>query len=988
MRANFYYTLLLSLLFPLLLAAQQGSIIGIVTDEKTNETIIGANVIIEGTVTGTATDLDGYYEIKNLNPGTYNVVISFISYQTDTLRAVKVNAGEATRLNFKIIEQAQTLTGVVITERRTTNTEVSMINAIKTSNVTVSGISKQQISRSQDKNASEVLRRVPGITIVDDRFVIVRGLIERYNTVWLNNSITPSVEADQRAFSFDIIPSSMIDRILVYKTAAPELPADFAGAAIQIYTKNFPEENQFKIGASLRYVDGTTGKDFYQYEGGNTDWLGFDDGTRELPSSFDINPTTYNQLWDTARLGKPLVQSEFVERWNDLGKISTAEKINALPNGRINAEYSGRFKTKNNNITIGTISSLSYDKSNDHNQIFRAQYQFFRPDSIDQDPDTTNSYQDQRYVSKVHVGALFNWSFSFGKNNFEFRNVFNQFGKTSTTYRSGVDTYRSAYVDFSELYYSSKTIYSGQLSGQHTVFNEFSKIDWTLGYALARKQEPDVRRFYRLGVGDSDSLFKFEFTGNIDATLKGRLWFNLDEDILTGNFNYATRLSLGNFHSGIKAGFYYENKKRSFFIRQLALSTTAPNQSLFDNSIEYQAVDSIYSSENYRYYQALNDTTFQKAGIGYIDQTRGNTNYKAENDLLAAYLGVDIPVTAKLSAYVGVRMENFKRDLKTGYLSFDNIPIDTATNLPKYPTDTISRDTINFFPSINITYKFNDKHLLRLAYGKTINRAEFREIAPFAFYNFEISRLEWGNDTLQDVYINNVDLRYEWYPTPGEMLTIGGFYKYFDSPIEKYYRPAGNSDDIGVRNINFAKSYGVELDIRKSFASWIDHPGLPRYFRHITLIFNAAYIKSEIDTDDLYAREKKRPMMGQSPFIINAGIYYHNPDNQLSVSLLYNVIGERIIIAGTQNQPNTFEQPRNMLDFTINKGFGDHLEIKAGIKNILNEALKYTQTAFGDVVLETDNDGNPTKSYEVEREQIIMEFKEGTSVMVGATYKF
>lgn len=986
MRANFYYTLLLSLFFPAFLVAQQGSIVGIVTDAKTNETIIGANVILEATVTGTATNLDGYYQIPNIEPGTYNIVASFISYLSDTVRGVVVKAGEATRLNFEMAELSTAIQGVEIVDRRATSTELAMIGSIKSSNITVSGISRQQISRSQDKNASEVLRRVPGITIVDDRFVIVRGLIERYNSVWLNNSVTPSVEADQRAFSFDIIPSSMIDRILVYKTAAPELPADFAGAAIQVFTKNYPEENELRISASLRYADGTTGSDFYKYEGGKTDWLGFDDGTRKLPESFNLNPTEYNQLWDTARLGNRNLQNEFVNRWNDLSKVSTAEKIKALPNGKISAEYQGRFKTKN--LTIGNISLLSYSKSNDYKQVFRGQYQFYRPDTLDQNPDTTNRYLDDSYESKVQVGALFNWSLSYGKNNFEFRNVFNQFGKTGTTFREGIDTYRSAFINFSELYYSSKTIYSGQLSGQHTVFNDFTKIDWTIGYALARKEEPDIRRFYRLGVGFSDSLYKFDFTGNLDATLKGRLWFKLDEDIITGNLNYSTRFSLGNFSPGIKAGAYYEKKKRDFFIRQLALSFTAPNEMLFDNSIEFQPVDSIYNSQNYRYYNAINDTTVQKAGIGYIDQTRGNTNYKAENNLLAAYLGLEIPLTSKLKIYTGVRMESFSRNLKSGYLSFDDIPTDTATNLPKYPTDTISRDTVNFFPSINITYKFNDQHLLRLAYGKTINRAEFREIAPFAFYDFTISRLTWGNDTLRDVYIDNVDLRYEWYPTPNEMVTIGGFYKYFDSPIEKYYRPAGNADDIGVRNINFAKSFGVELDIRKSFANWAGRPDFLRYFKHVTLLFNASYIKSEIDTDDLYAREKNRPMMGQSPYIINTGIYYNNPDIQLSASVLYNVIGERIMIAGTQNQPNTYELPRDMLDFTISKGIGEHLEIKAGIKNILNESTKYTQTALGDVVLEEDGDGNPIDFYQVEREQVIMEYKEGTSVMIGVSYRF
>jgi len=176
--------------------AQTSSIVGIVTDAKTNETIIGANVVLVGTIIGSSTNLDGYYEIKNLKSGTVDVVVSFISYKTDTITNVILKADEVTKLNIRLEEQSLSLSGVTIVERRTTGSEVSMISAIKNSSVTVSGVSRQQISKSQDKNASEVLRRIPGVTIVDDRFVVVRGLIERYNTVWLNNSVAPSVESD------------------------------------------------------------------------------------------------------------------------------------------------------------------------------------------------------------------------------------------------------------------------------------------------------------------------------------------------------------------------------------------------------------------------------------------------------------------------------------------------------------------------------------------------------------------------------------------------------------------------------------------------------------------------------------------------------------------------------------------------------------------------------------------------------------------------
>ncbi|HMQ90550.1 MAG TPA: carboxypeptidase-like regulatory domain-containing protein, partial [Flavilitoribacter sp.] len=217
------------------LFSQTGNIKGVVTDAKSGETLIGCNVLIQGTDKGTITDFDGNYEIPEVPTGDYNLVISYVSYENQIVR-VSVKNGETAEVNVQMSESAIELESVTVKATRKTDTEVALLNILKTSNMVVSGISNQQIAKSQDKDASEVVRRIPGVTIREGRFIIVRGLIERYNSVWLNNSSTPSSEADIRAFSFDVIPSNAIDRILIYKTPAPELPADFAGAAIQIFT--------------------------------------------------------------------------------------------------------------------------------------------------------------------------------------------------------------------------------------------------------------------------------------------------------------------------------------------------------------------------------------------------------------------------------------------------------------------------------------------------------------------------------------------------------------------------------------------------------------------------------------------------------------------------------------------------------------------------------------------------------------------------------
>ena len=276
--------------------SQTGVIKGIITDANTKETLIGATVSIQGTTKGASTDFDGNYRIDKIKAGSYNLVISYISYDNQIIRA-EVAEGKETVLNFELKSASVDIDEVKVVAKRRDNTEVSMLSSLKTGSLIVSGITAQQISKSQDKDAAEVIRRVPGITITDGRFVIVRGLIERYNSVMLNGATAPSFEADKRAFSFDAIPSGMINNILIYKSPAPELPADFAGAAINVETKSVADENSLVISYGTKYVEHTTlNNNFQTYKGGKTDWLGFSDNSRNIPSGVP-SKENFNELY-------------------------------------------------------------------------------------------------------------------------------------------------------------------------------------------------------------------------------------------------------------------------------------------------------------------------------------------------------------------------------------------------------------------------------------------------------------------------------------------------------------------------------------------------------------------------------------------------------------------------------------------------------------------------------------------------------------------
>ncbi|MFA5194937.1 MAG: outer membrane beta-barrel protein, partial [Bacteroidales bacterium] len=866
--------------------SQNETITGTIRDIKTKETIVGVTVMIEGTTIGVSSDLEGNYKIGPLKPGLYNIIISYISYKKQLVPNVKVEKGKQTRVDVDLEEVNTEITGVTVIGTRRHDSEISMISSIKFSDIVVSGISSQQISKSQDKDAAEVVRRIPGITILSNRFIVVRGLNERYNTVWLNNASTPSLESDVKAFSFDLIPSSLIDNIMVYKTPAPELPGDFAGAALQIYTKNIPEKDNITVSYGTSFLGGTTFKTFYEYEGGKWDALGFDDGTRALPENFpDYN---LNEIPRDAE-GK-LFRTEVGRMLN---KIWEPHERKAINDNKASLTLAKKFKAGKS--TFGNITAINYSDSYSSRELFRANYLAF--DRINEVSDTAYYFNDNQYTNTSKINALVNWSFKTEKGHtLELRNLFNQIGASKTTLTDGRDNYGGMTIKSYELDYSARTIYSGQLGGKHPLKNDISKMDWTIGYSYARKNQPDIRRITSVLNEDSESPYynmygvNINFAANSDQN--GRIFMDTREHLLTATLNFEQKFHFGKFHPEIKAGLFYEYKSRKFDARLLGFAIA--KTSSFNWEIPYMSIAEIFADTN------INATT----GIKIDEQTNSLDKYNAGNDILAAYLGFKIPFLQRFNLYAGLRMEKYHFTLSSGS---EESPV------------SVKNDTINFFPSANLSYNINEKNIIRFAYGQTINHPEFREVAPFNFYVYELKAYYKGNPSLKSAYIHNVEFRYEYYPSLSEILTIGAFYKKFKNPVEATMYSAGSGWDYTFVNAVSSYSFGAELDMRKSFANLAGKKNFLRHFKDFTLVLNASLIKSEVTTDDVFARERKRAMQGQSPFIVNLGIYYQNDTLGLGVSLLYNVIGKRIIYVGNVNDPHTYEMPRNILDFSVSK---------------------------------------------------------------------
>ncbi len=929
---------------------QTGTIEGTVKDKINSETLIGTTVQIDGTTIGTTTDINGQFKLLNLKPGKYNLKVSYVSYTTRIIENVVVENGRTATIDIELSGNTVSLGDITVSAIRRTNTEISMITDIKASQFVSTGISGQQISKTLDKDASEVVKRVPGITIIDNRFLIVRGLSQRYNNVWLNNAATPSAEADVKAFSFDIIPSSMIENIMIFKSAAAELPADFSGGFVKITTKNLPEKNGAFFSYGTGFSENTTFRNFYTPIVGTTDWLGFDNGSRALPSDMPAHLNEYELATN------PGVREKITILGRELNNNWSPVRSTAYPDQKFLAGINRKFSIGKH--TLGNITAITYSLSNSSEELQNTDYSIY--DFSTDKPSYLNQFVDQHFSNSARVAIMNNTSLFLGKSTkIELRNLFNQAGSSRYIVRDGREWYNNGrYIRSEELRYLSRSIYTGQLAGEHSFGENKTKIDWILGYASSNKREPDTKRYRYLRDDADPDKYMLLFSDQADLSSQSRMWINLKENTLSAMVNFTRQLSLGGFQPEIKAGLYLENKERTFNARNFGY---AKGSSLSEFGQTYMPVDQIFTDAN------INLTT----GIKLTEVTALSDSYNAGNNQIAAYLSTRIPVGEKINIYAGVRAEKNKQTLAS-YKQASNVRVN------------VDRDTINFFPSANITYNLSEKSLIRAAYGMTINRPEFREIAPFYYVDFEQNAGIYGAPHIKQAYIHSYDLRYEFYPNPGETFNIGVFYKRFLNPIEQIIL-GNNPTQYSFENVESAYSMGIEAELRKSL-DFI--PGM----KNFTAVLNSSVIRSRVTFPE-GSLSRNRPLEGQSPYIVNAGLYYQGENNGMMVSLLYNVIGKRIVAVGRpspnewEDIPDIYEMPRNVFDLTVSKTIGKRFEIKGGIRDLLNEKAEYMQAINATVDMEAYSNGKEKGIREFNRNQYTRIFYPGRYFSLGLTVK-
>ncbi|NBA84440.1 TonB-dependent receptor [Emticicia sp. CRIBPO] len=933
------YFLLFFLSFSLSAFSQFGTIRGTIKDSKNNEAVIGATISIPGTTIGAIADVEGNFEIPKVAAGTYTIKISFIGYKNTELKDIKVFGGQTTLINSSLVEDSQSLQEIKVVARRFTFSDVSVITEIKQAEAVAVGISAEQIGKTQDRDAAQVIRRVPGISIFDDRFVVVRGLNERYNTVMLNDAISPSTEVDTRAFSFDLIPSGAIDRMIVYKSPSAELPGDFSGGVIKLFTKTVPDANKFEVGFSLGTRALTTGAKVNDYSGGKFDWLGFDDGTRRLPSSF---PTT-NQIQSQPN------SAANVDAFKNLNPFYTLQQKTVSPDLRFSLLWTRKMKIGSKDLN--TYTSANYSNTNNAFQNQDLVFKRYEADVFaDQLP---NDFKDRVFQNNVRIGIMSNWSYIINaKNKIEFRNLFNQLANKETNYRNG-STDSFADLTAYSFKFDTRSIYSGQLSGKHDI-NDNSEFGWNAGFGFTKRYEPDTRRFI-VGRSTLDEPFAINVPRLSSPVLEqaSRFFSDLSETVTMASGNYEYRIEKGEDKEPVKlkAGFYTELKNRDFgarwfgFVNPFRVSTQLSPEEFFAPS--NLSTNGLYVNE----------------GTNYDDK------YTARNLNASAFASAVLPM-GKFKATAGVRGEYNDQSLESKRRGSGN-PIEVG--LSKF----------NVLPSVNVSYNFTEKSLLRAAWGMTLNRPEFRELAPFTYYDFNLNASKTGNPDLKNASVNNFDLRYEFYPTQSELISLGVFYKDFKNPIEQVIRYSGSGVNFSYANASRAYSRGIELELRKNLTDLTSS----KFINNLSFLLNTSLIQSNVKSSGGGSGFGERQLQGQSPYIINGGVFYNDADHKFQVNVVYNIIGQRIVYVGDKNKsnlnglyPDQYEIPRNMLDINVIKGIGQRLEIKAGVQDLLNNV-------FG-IYQDTNLDGKISRKHTAGEDDLIQSFRRGAYYSVGVTYKF
>lgn len=896
--------------FSSLAQSTKGTVRGIIRDASNGEELIGATAVIVGTTTGAAADLDGKYSIS-LETGTYDIQFSFVSYQSKTVTGVEVKAGEVTVLDVALGEDSEILDAVVVEAKAETASTTAVLAAQKNSGVVQDGLAAEQIARSGDRDAAAAITRVTGVSVEGGKYVYVRGLGDRYSKTTLNGANLPSLDPNRNSVQMDLFPSNLIDNIIVSKTFAPNLSGEFAGGNVNLVTKDFPDRFTFQWNSSFGFNDQTTfNGGFLSYEGGKTDFLGFDDGTREVPAivadGLSFDPEELAE--ESKSFGEGFGFETKSPMMNQFHSVALGNQIDVL----------GR--------PFGFVTSLSYQRNFSYfNDGVTGRYNLPSANSSELNP--AYDLRTEKGTETVLAGANLNMAYKIAPTSKIALNLmYNRSSDKVADFREG----RWSEEVFGEnniyqtnvLQYLERSIGSAQLKGKHTLGKRNIEVEWLSSLAQSTQDEPDLRYFSRDYIQNGDERV---YNINIAAyPAPSRYYRDMLETNWDNKVDVTIPFTTNAGDSKIQLGAGFLNKERDF------------NESRYD----YGRLTGFNVLDDFRQTgdpaDFLQDVGFLEngqRGMTILDATQLTNSYTGSQQVVSAYAMTDWKIVGKLRSVMGLRYEGTNIETKS-----DNRGIEAGTI-----------ETNDILPALNLIYEATEKTNIRASYGRTLARPTFRELAPFPSFDFIGDFILIGNPNLERTLIDNIDLRFESYPGLGEIISISAFYKRFQNPIERAFNPQAANGEVQFRNVDAATVMGIELEVRKRL-------NFTKALERFSVGSNLSIMSSKVDIDPRELqliratdpnRKSTRSMFMQSPYVANAFVYYDIEEKGINVSTTFNVFGKRLAYVTQGGQPDVFEVARPSLDFafkkTTEKGWGFTFRAR----NLLNPEYKMVQEFKG-----------------------------------------
>lgn len=905
--------------------AQSGTIRGKVIDDATGESMIGVTVAIKGTTQGAVTDFEGAFSIK-VAAGTYDLEAAFISYQKVTVTGVSVENGEVTNIGtIRLKEDIETLEDVVVvTAEAIKSSEAALLTVKKKSPILLDGISAETFSRIGDSDAGGAIKRVPGVSLQGGQYVFVRGLGDRYTKTVLNGVEVPGLDPDRNSIQIDIFPTNIIGNIMVYKTFTPDLSADFVGGTVNIETNDFPEEKTLNLSLSTEYNPSMHLKsNFLTYQGGDTDFLGIDDGTRELPfdSKDDDIPIPGSQ---NERV------NEITERFDQTMGVMQSSN---LPNMSISLSAGNQFDLKKYNI--GYNAAASYSKSSQFYEDALDAY-YIKPNLSDElELELDTEFIGPLGITDVQWNALLGGAIKSDRSKISMQAMHIQNGIERAAKRVRVRANENSNVSIVDnLEYTERALTNFILKGNHNLLSNSSlEIEWAGSATIASIDDKDVR-ITPFTVNDDDGSLSIQPT---EGGEPNRIWRTLDEDNYVGKLDITKNFELFGNSSKIKAGASQIYKEREFRIDDFFLTIRGNQNDINLNGDPNQ----LLTEEN---------VIDPETGLGVAIQDRfvASNSYEGRISISSAYIMGELGITEKLKTILGVRMELYDQ-----YYTGLNQEALAGGPAGRVFDDEKVLNLTDFFPSLNLIYSVQDNSNLRASFSRTTARPSFKELSTAEIQDVLTGRTFIGNIDLKPTYINNYDLRYELFFRNSQTISVGAFYKTFEDPIE-LVRQTTQPTDFKPTNVGDASIIGAELEFRKDL-DFIS-PALANLSFSSNLTWTSA--KVEIDSSERAGRinglrdgeslDDERDFLGQPPFIINVSLNYTDLDAGWEGSLSFNRQSSTLAVVGINRVADTYTVPFNSLNLNITKRFGADRKNKLGLRvtNILGDVQEREFRSF------------------------------------------